>query len=79
MYLMPVPCSFSKGIYHMPSNMPGEEMSGWGLNHMTSNMKGWGSKPHDQQYARTEKVTLGVRALFPQLQPLRGTWGFSPW
>lgn len=36
----------------MISHMLGEERSGKGLNHMTSEMKGQGSELHDEQYAR---------------------------
>ena len=42
MRLFSSPCSSSKGVYHMTSDMPGEERSGEGLNHMTSDMKGQG-------------------------------------
>ena len=38
---IPWPPFFSyKGVYNMTSNMPSEERSGEGLNHMTSDMKG---------------------------------------
>ena len=36
------------GGYLMTSDMPGEERSGEGPSHMTSDMKSQGSKPHDQ-------------------------------
>lgn len=67
----------------MTSGMPGEECSGEGPNHMASDMKGQGSKLQDKQYARGEKVTMGVRLhltilVFFQFCLLLGTWGFWP-
>ena len=41
------PCSFSKAVYHMTSDMPGEGKSRKGLNHMTDNMKGQGDMAND--------------------------------
>lgn len=37
-----LPSSSPKGIYHVPSNMLGEERSGEGLSHVTSDVKGQG-------------------------------------
>lgn len=45
----------------MTNGMPGEERSGEGMNHMTSDMMCQGSKLQGQRYARKGKVTLGAK------------------
>lgn len=36
------PCSFSKAVYHVAGDVPGEERSGQGPNHMANDMQGQG-------------------------------------
>ena len=76
--LPPLFVTSKRGQTHMTSNMPEGEMSGEGPNCMTSDVKGWGSKPNDQPCAREGKATLVARSFFSQLCPLLGTRAVCP-
>ena len=73
------PLFSSNGVYHMTTDMPEEEGSGEGMDHMISDMKGQEVYAACQQSSRGGEVTMGVRFLFSQFCPLLGTWGFLPW
>lgn len=72
-------CSSSKCVYHVTSNMPGQESSGEGPGHMTSNMRGQGSKLHDQQYPKGRKTPPGGEVLVVPVLSVAGAQGFPPW